>query len=189
MIYCCCLVAKGCPTLCDLMDCSMPGFPVLHLEFAQTHVHCVSDAIQTSHSLLSPFSSCSQYFPASESFPMSQLFASGGQSIGTSTSASIPPMNIQSWFSLGLTGLIALLSKGLSRVFSSTTVWKYEPHEQCVKVWFISVGYKISRLCMESWQASHIFLLAEDWRWTMWVKEVCHCCVKVQSVGMFIVAS
>ena len=66
-----------------------------------------------------------QPFPASESFLMSQLFASGGQSIGVSAPASILSMNIQGWFLLGLTGLIALLSKGLSRVFSSTTVRKH----------------------------------------------------------------
>ena len=69
-----------------------------------------------------PFSSCLQYFPASGSFPVSHFFASGGQSIGTS--ASVLPMNIQSRFSLGLTGLISLQSKGLSRVFSNTTVRK-----------------------------------------------------------------
>ena len=63
-------------------------------------------------------------FPASGSFPMSPLFASGGQSIGTSTSASVLPMNVQGWFPLGWTGLISLRSKRLSRVFSSTTVWK-----------------------------------------------------------------
>jgi len=67
-----------------------------------------------------PFSSCLQSFPASGSFPMSQFFASGGQSIGASASASALPMNIQDWFPLGLTGLI-LQSKGLSSVFSSTT--------------------------------------------------------------------
>ena len=66
-----------------------------------------------------------QSFPASGSFPMSRLFASGGQSIGASASASVLPMNIQGWFSLGLTGLISLQSKGLSRVFSSTTIWKH----------------------------------------------------------------
>ena len=91
-------------------------------ELAQTHVHWVSDATQPSHPLLPP----SQFFPASGSFPMSQLFASGGQSIGGSASASVLPMNIQSWFPLGLSSLIPLLSKGLSRVFSSTTVWKHE---------------------------------------------------------------
>ena len=66
-----------------------------------------------------------QYFPASGSFPLSLLFASGGQSIGTSTSASVLPMNIQSLFPLGLTGLISLLSKGLSNMFTSTTVQKH----------------------------------------------------------------
>ena len=71
-----------------------------------------------------PFSSCLQSFPASGSFPMSQLLASGGQSI--SASASVFPMNIQSWFPLRLTGLISLLSKGLSRVSPSTTVWNHQ---------------------------------------------------------------
>ena len=89
-------------------------------EFAQTHVHRVSDAIQPSHPLSSPFSSCLQFFTVSGSFPVSQLFASDGQSIGASTS--VLPMNIQGWFPLGLTGLISLQSKGLSRVFSNATV-------------------------------------------------------------------
>ena len=82
-------------------------------------------------SSVSPSSSCPQSFPASGSFSMSQLFSSGGQSIEASASASVLPMNIQSWFPLGLTGLVSLLSKGLSRVFSSTTVWKH---------WFIGYG-------------------------------------------------
>ena len=69
-----------------------------------------------------PFSSCLQSFPASGSFPMSQLFASGGQRIGVSASASVLLMNIQEWFPLGWTGLISLLSKGLSRVFSITAI-------------------------------------------------------------------
>ena len=73
-----------------------------------------------------PFSSCPQSFPASWSFPMRQLFLSGGQNIGVSASASILPMNIQDWFSLGLTGLISLQSKGLSRVFSNTIVQKHQ---------------------------------------------------------------
>ena len=66
-----------------------------------------------------PLSSCPQSFPASGTFPMSQLFASGGQSIGASASSSVLPMNIQGWFPLGLTGLIFLMPKGLSRVFST----------------------------------------------------------------------
>ena len=73
-----------------------------------------------------PFSSCPQSFPASGSFPDRQLFASGVQSIGTSASASVFKMNIQGWFPLGLTDLIILLSKGLSRVFSSPTTGKYQ---------------------------------------------------------------
>ena len=73
-----------------------------------------------------PFSSCSQPFPASGSFPMSQLFTSGGQSIGVSASASVLPMNTQDWFPLGWTGWISLLSKRLTRVFSNTTVQKHQ---------------------------------------------------------------
>ena len=73
-----------------------------------------------------PFSSCLQSFPASGSFPMSQFFTSGGQSIGVSASASVLPMNIQDWFPLGWTGRISLQSKGLSRVFSNTTVQKHQ---------------------------------------------------------------
>ena len=73
-----------------------------------------------------PFSSCLQSFPASGSFQMTQFFTSGGQSIEVSASASVLPMNIQDWFPLGWTGWISLLSKGLSRVFSNTTVQKHQ---------------------------------------------------------------
>ena len=73
-----------------------------------------------------PFSSCSQSLPASGSFPMSQLFAWGGQSIGVSASASVLPINTQDWYPLGWTGWISLQSKGLSRVFSITTVQKHQ---------------------------------------------------------------
>ena len=79
----------------------------------------------TVSSSVAPFSSCPQSFAASGSFLVSQLFTSGGQSTGASPSASVLPKTIQSWFCLGLIGLISLLSKGLSRVFSSTIVWKY----------------------------------------------------------------
>ena len=73
-----------------------------------------------------PFSSCPQSFPAWGSFQMSQLFALGGQSIGVSTSISVLPMNTQDWSPLGWTGWISLQSKGLSRVFSNTTVWNHQ---------------------------------------------------------------
>ena len=90
-------------------------------EFAQIHVHWVGYAIQSSHPLLPPFLLPS-IFPTLGSFSMSQLFASVGQSIGVSASASVLPMNIQGGFPLGLTGLISLQSKGFSRVFSSTAI-------------------------------------------------------------------
>ena len=123
----CCSVAQSCPPLCDPMDCSALGFPILHhfLEIAQTHVHWVGDAIQPKHLLL-PQSPPALNLPALGSFPMSWLFTSSGQSIGASASASVFPMNIQGWFPLGLTCLNSLLSKGLSRVFSSTTVWRHQ---------------------------------------------------------------
>ena len=116
----CCSVAQLCPILCDPMDCSMPGFSVLYhlLELAQTHVPWVGSVV--------PLSSCLLSFPASVSFPMSQLFASGDQSIGGSASTSVLQMNIQGWFPLRLIGLISLLSKWLSRVFSSTTVQRHQ---------------------------------------------------------------
>ena len=73
-----------------------------------------------------PFSSCLQFSPASGYFPISQFFTSGGQSIGASASTSVLPMNTQDWFPLGWTGCISLQSKGLSRVFSNTTVQKHQ---------------------------------------------------------------
>ena len=109
------------------MDFSMPHFNCLHYlpEFAQTHVHWISDAIRPSHPLLPP--SLPSTFPSIMDFsPVSWLFASGGRSIGASASASVLPMNTQGWFPLGLTSLISLLSKGLARVFSNTTVWKHQ---------------------------------------------------------------
>ena len=119
-INCCCSFAKSCLTLCDPMDCSIPGFPVHHQlpERAQTHVHQVSDP--TISSSVVPFSHF-QSFPTSGSFQMNQ-FTSGGQTIGVSASASVLSMSIQDWFPLGLTGLISLQPKGLSRVFSTNTV-------------------------------------------------------------------
>ena len=120
-------VTQSCLTLCDPMDCSTPVFPVHHQlpEFTQTHVHWVGDAIQPSHPVI-PFSSHLQSFPASGSFPVSQFFTSSGQSIGVSASASVLPMNIQDWFPLRQSGWISLQSKGLSRVFSNTTVQKHQ---------------------------------------------------------------
>ena len=112
--------------LCDPMDCSMPGFPVLQYlpEFTQTHVHWVSDAIQPSHPLSPPS-------PPALSFSLNQgLFQWVGSSLSVAQSigglASVLPMKVQGWFPLGLIGLISLLSKRLSRVFSSSTIWKHQ---------------------------------------------------------------
>ena len=121
-------VTQSCPTLCDPMNRSTPGLPFHQqlLEFTQTHVHRVGDAIQPSHPVI-PFSSYPQSLPASGSFPMSQLFTSGGQSVGVSASASVLPMNTQDWSPLGWTVWTSLQSKGLfSRVFSSATIQKHQ---------------------------------------------------------------
>ena len=104
------------------MNYSMPGLPSLSPRVFSNS--CPSNQwchipISSSAAL---FSSCPQSFPPSESFPMSRLFVSCGQSIRASASASVLPMNIQGWLPLGLTDLISLLSKGLSRVFSNTTI-------------------------------------------------------------------
>ena len=116
-------VTQSCPTLCDPVNHSTPGLPVHHHlpQFTQTHVYRVGDVIQQSH----PLSSLSPPAPISRSirvFPMSQLFAWGGQSIGISASASVLLMNTQGWSPSEWTGWISLQFKGLSRVFSNTTV-------------------------------------------------------------------
>ena len=144
-ICCCCLLAKSCLTLCDPMNCIMSGFPVLHylMEVAQTHVHWFGDAIQLPHplSIPSPFAfNISQHQFSKGSFPMTQHFTLRVQSIQASASASVLPKNIQGWSSLGWTGWISLQSKGLSKVFSSTTVQKH---------WFFSTQPSL-------WSNSHI---------------------------------
>ena len=120
-------VAQSCLTLCNPVNCSTPGLPVHHqlLEFTQTHVHWVSDAIQPSHPLLSPSPpgpNPSQH----QSFPMSQLFAWGGQSTGVSALAAFFPKKSQGWSPSEWTGCRSLQSKGLSRVFSNTTVQTHQ---------------------------------------------------------------
>ena len=116
-----------CLTLCDPMNLSTPGLPVHHQlpEFTEAHVHWVSDAIQPSHPLSSP-SPLDPNPSQHQSFPMSQLFAWGGQSIGVSASALVLPMNTQDWCRLEWAGWISLWFKGLARVFSNTTVQKHQ---------------------------------------------------------------
>ena len=119
-------VTQSFPTLSDPMDCSMPGLSVHHqlLEFTQTQVHWVGDANQPSHPLSSPYPPA---FNLSQHQGLFQWVGSSHQvatSIGAS--ASVLPMNIQDWFSLGWTGWLSLQSKGLSGVFSNTTVQKHQ---------------------------------------------------------------
>ena len=117
-------VAQSGPALCDPMECSTPGFPVLHhLSVKRCYVHWVGDSIQPSHPLPSPFPPAFN-FSQHQGLLMTWLFTSDGQSI--KALASVFPKNIQDWFPLGLTGLISLQSKGLLRVFPSITVQKHQ---------------------------------------------------------------
>ena len=120
-------VAQLCPTLCNPMNHSTPGLPVHYqlLEFTQTHIHWVGDAIQPSHPLSSPSPPApnpSQH----QSFPMSQRFTWGGQSTGLSALASFLPKKSQGWSPSEWTDWISVQSKWLSRVFSNTTVQKHQ---------------------------------------------------------------
>ena len=100
----------------------------------------IESVMPSSHLILCrPFSSCPQSLPASGSFQMSQFFASGGQSIGVSASASVLPMNTQHWSPLGWTGWISLQSNGLSRVFSNTTVQKHQVF--CAQLSLVQLSY------------------------------------------------
>ena len=133
-----CSLTKPCLTFCDSMDCSTPGFSVLHrlLELTQTHVHGVGDAIQPSHPLSSP--STALNLSQHQSLSTSRLFTSGGQSTEASASVSIFLMNIHGWSSLGLTSLISLQSKGFSRVFSSTIIWRHQFFGTQSSIWSCS---------------------------------------------------
>ena len=128
MLFCCyCSVTQACLTLCNPMDCSTPG-----LRPSPSPKVCPSSCplLQWCHLVTSSsdtlFSFCPQSFPASGSFPKSQLFPADDQNTAVSAFASVLPSSIQGWFPLRLTGLISLQSKGLSRVFSNTTAQKHQ---------------------------------------------------------------
>ena len=149
---CCCSFTESSPTvrLRGLQHTRLPCpslSPRLCLDVCPSSQWCYL----TTSSSATPFSVCLQSFPASRSFPISRLFPSGGQSIGASASESVLPMCIQGWFSLGLTGLIPLQSKGLSRVFSGTIIRKHQ---------FFSPQPSL-------WSNSHIrtWLLEKSQRW------------------------
>ena len=149
---CCCHpITQPFPNICDSMVCSKPDFPVLHYltGHAQAHVHWVTDAIQpscTSYSLLLLL----QSFPATGSFLMNLHFASAGESIGASTSASVLPTNIQVWVPLGFIGLISSQSKELSRISSNMSAQKYQFSP-------FSLLYSPSLTCTHNYWKSHSF--------------------------------
>ena len=145
------------------MDCSTPGFPVHHQlqELTQTHVYRVGDAIQPSHPLSFPSPPAFNLSQHWVFFTMSQFFTSGGQSIGVSVSASVLPVSIQDWFPLGWTGLISLQSKGLSRVFSNTTV-------QSISSLALSFLYSPTLTSIRDYWKNHNF----DWMDLCWQSNV-----------------
>ena len=149
----CCAVTKSRPTGCDPTDCSTPGSSILTVSPSLFKFISIESVTLSNHLILchgSIFFSCLQSFPESASFPVNQLFASGGQIIGISVSASVLPMNMLSWFPIGLTSLISFQSKGLSRVFSNTTIKRQ------------FFGTQLSL-----WSNSHIrtWLLEKPWIW------------------------
>ena len=129
-------VVQSCPTLHDPMNRSTPGLPVHYQlpESTQIHVHRVGNATKPSHPLSSPSPPALNLYQHQGLFQWVG-FTSSGQSVGASASAPVLPMNIQGWFSLGLTGLISLLSKGLSRVFSGTTIRKHQFYSTQPSLW------------------------------------------------------
>ena len=155
------------------MDSSKPGFPIHHplLELAQTHVHWVDDSHPTISSSVVHFSSGLQSFSASGSFPISQFFALGGQSIGASTSASVLPMNIQCWFPLRLTGLTSVLIFFTINWFNLLAVQKIpktllQHHSSKASVLWCSTFFMI-QLSHPTWLLEKTIALT---RWTLLAK-------------------
>ena len=142
MSRCCCSVIQLYLTIFDPMDCSTPAFPVLHYLPGLLKLIFIELRMPSNHLILChPLLLLPSIFPSIRSFPVSQLFAAGGQSTGASASASVLPMNSHSWFPLGLTGLISLLCKGLSRVFSNTTVQKHQFFGTQPSLWSNSISF------------------------------------------------
>ena len=171
------------------MDCSMPGFPVHHHSWSLLKLMPIESVMPSNHLILChPLLLRLQSFPVSGSFPMSQFFASGGHIIGVSASASVLPMNIQDWLPLGLTGFISLQSKGLSRVFSNTTVQKhkffsthtYMTIGKIIALTRWTFGSKVMSLLfnMKSWNSNTLATWCKElthwkrsWCWENWRQE------------------
>ena len=131
----CCSVIKSCLTLCDPMDCSPPGFPVLYYLLEYAHVHWVGDAIQPPHLLLPPLLLLPSVFPRIRVFAYESALCIRWPKYWSFSFGSVLPMNIQGWFPLGLTSLISLKSKEVSRVFSNTTVQKHQFFSSQFSLW------------------------------------------------------
>ena len=156
----CCSVAQSCPTLCSPVDCSRPGFPVLHqlLEFAQAHVHWVGDATQPSRPLSSLLLLLS-IFPSIRVFSSESAFHIRWPNYWSLSFSSSPSSESQGWFPLGWTGWISLLSKGLSRVFSSATWFEsisslalnfiYGPTVTSIQDYWKSHSFDYTDLCQQ----------------------------------------
>ena len=129
------MVTKLCLTLCDPMDCSTLGFLSFAISWSLLKFMSIESVMLSISFSAILFAVCLQSFPASESYPKSQFFASGGQSIGVSASASVFPMNVEGLFPLGLTALISLQSKGLSKLFCNTTVQKHQFFSIQLSLW------------------------------------------------------
>ena len=120
-------VAQSCLTFCDPMNLSRQASLSITNSQRSSKPMSIELMMSSNHLILCcPFSSCPHSFPESGSFQTNQLFTSGSQSVGVSASTSVLPMNIQGWYPLGWAGWISLQSKGLSRVFSNTTVQKHQ---------------------------------------------------------------
>ena len=131
-------ITQSCPTLCNPMNCSTPDFPITKSQ-GLLKLMSIKLVMPSKHLMLyHPLLLLPSVFPSIRVFPVSQLFSSGGQSIGVSDSASVFPMNIQGLFPLGLMDLISLLFKGLSRVFFSTTGRKHQFFSTLSSLWSIS---------------------------------------------------
>ena len=159
------------------MDGSTPGFPVLQYPPGVCSGSCPLSwwCYLTISSSAAPFSFCLQSFPASRSFPKCCLSASGDQSIGASASASVLPVNVQGWFPFELTGLISLQSKGLSRVFTSTTVQKHQFFGSQPSLWSTSH--------IHTWLLEKLKLWRDGTLLTKWCLCFLICCLRLSSLS------
>ena len=152
MKWCCCLVSQLCPTLCNPMNCSMPSFPSLSftISWSLLKLMSIESMMPPNHLILCHLLLLlPSVFPSIKVFS-NEFFTSGGQRIGASASASVFPKNIQDWFPLGLTGLISLQSKGLSRISPT-------PQFESINSWALRLLYGPTLTSMHDYWKNHSF--------------------------------